>query len=57
MFHMQSGKKLLLLRNREPNDLNQPESDLAIGEHLLKSNECARNYSDLRFKILTTARS
>ena len=35
----------------------KPESDLAIGQHLLESNECARNYSDLQFKILTTARS
>ena len=35
----------------------EPESDSAIGQHLLESNQCASNYSDLRFKILTTARS
>ena len=35
----------------------EPESDSAICQHLLESNECARNYSDSRFKILTTARS
>ena len=34
----------------------EPESDSAIGQHLLESNQCARNYSDSRFKILTTAR-
>ena len=34
-----------------------PESNSAIGQHLLESNQCARNYSDLQFKILTTARS
>ena len=32
----------------------EPESDSAIGQHLLESNQCARNYSDSRFKILTT---
>ena len=37
--------------------LSQPESDSAIGQHLLESNQCARNYSDSQFKILTTARS
>ena len=31
----------------------EPESDSAIGQHLLESNQCARNYSDSRFKILT----
>ena len=35
----------------------EPESDSAIGQHLLESNQCARNYSDSQFKILTTARS
>ena len=35
----------------------EPDSDLATGQHLLESNQCARNYSDSRFKILTTARS
>ena len=35
----------------------EPESDSAVGQHLLKSNQCARNYSDSRFKILTTVRS
>ena len=25
------------------------------GQHLLESNQCARNYPDLQFKILTTA--
>ena len=34
----------------------EPESDSAIGQYLLESNQCARNYSDSRFKILTTAR-
>ena len=29
----------------------EPESDSAIGQHLLESNECARNYSDLQFKL------
>ena len=33
------------------------ESDSAIGQHLLECNQCARNYSDLQFKILITARS
>ena len=35
----------------------EPESDSAIGQHLLESNQCARKYSDSQFKILTTARS
>ena len=35
----------------------EPESDSAIGQHLLESNQCARNYSDSQFKILTTGRS
>ena len=35
----------------------EPQSDSAIGQHLLESNQCARNYSDSQFKILTTARS
>ena len=35
----------------------EPESDSAIGQHLLESNQCACNYSDLQLKILTTARS
>ena len=35
----------------------EPESDSAIGRHLLESNQCALNYSDLQCKILTTARS
>ena len=35
----------------------EPENDSAIGQHLLESNQCARNFSDSRFKILTTARS
>ena len=35
----------------------EPENDSAIGQHLLESNQCARNYSDSQFKILTTARS
>ena len=35
----------------------EPESDSAIGQHLLESNQCAGNYSDSQFKILTTARS
>ena len=35
----------------------EPESHSAIGQHLLESNQCARHYSDSRFKILTTARS
>ena len=35
----------------------KPESDSAIGQHLLESNQCARNYSDSQFKILTTAYS
>ena len=33
----------------------KPESDSAVGQHLLESNQCARNYSDSQFKILTTA--
>ena len=33
----------------------EPENDSAIGQHLLKSNQCARNYSDSWFKMLTTA--
>ena len=35
----------------------KPQSDSATGQHLLESNQCARNYSDSQFKILTTARS
>ena len=35
----------------------EPESDSAIGQHLLESNQYACNYSDSQFKILTTARS
>ena len=35
----------------------QPESDSAIGQHLLESNQCARIYFDSQFKILTTVRS
>ena len=35
----------------------EPESDSAIGQHLLESIKCARNYSDWQFIILTTARS
>ena len=35
----------------------KPESDSAIGQYLLESNQCARNYSDSQFKILTTDRS
>ena len=35
----------------------KPESDSAIGRHLLESNQCACNYSDSQFKILITARS
>ena len=35
----------------------EPESDLAIGQHLLESNQSARNYYDSRFNILTTALS
>ena len=34
----------------------EPESDSAIGQHSLESNQCARNYSDSQFKVLTTAR-
>ena len=34
-----------------------PESDSAIGQHLLESSSCACNYSDSWFEILTTARS
>ena len=33
----------------------EPESDSAIGQHLLESNQCARNYFDSQLKILTTA--
>ena len=35
----------------------KPQSDSATEQHLLESNQCERNYSDSRFKILTTARS
>ena len=35
----------------------EPQSDSAIGQHLLESNQCARNYFDSQFKIVTTARS
>ena len=35
----------------------ESESDSAIGQRLLESNHYARNYSDSRFQILTTARS
>ena len=35
----------------------ESESDSAIGQHLVESNQCACNYSDSQFKILTTARS
>ena len=33
----------------------EPEIISALGQHLLKSNQWARNYSDSRFKILTAA--
>ena len=36
---------------------HRQEPDSAIGQHLLESNQGARNYSDSWFKILTTARS
>ena len=35
----------------------EPESVLAIGQHLLESNQCAHKYSDSWLKILSTARS
>ena len=35
----------------------EPQNDSAIGQHLLESKQCARNYSDSCFEILTTARS
>ena len=35
----------------------EPESKSAIDQHLLESNQCARKFSDSRFKILTTAHS
>ena len=35
----------------------EPESDSAVGQHLLKSKQCARNCSGSWFKTLTTARS
>ena len=33
----------------------EPESDSAIGQHLMESIQSARNYSDSQFKIVTTA--
>ena len=35
----------------------QPDCNSAIGQHLLKYIECAKNYEDTKFLILTTARS
>ena len=35
----------------------EPETDSAIGQHLLESNQCSRNYSDWWFEIFTTAHS
>ena len=35
----------------------EPESNSAIGQHLLESNECARNYSDSRFKTEVESRT
>ena len=35
----------------------QPDCHSAIGQHLLKNIECAKNYEDTKFSILTTARS
>ena len=34
----------------------QPDCDSAIGQHLLKNIECAKNYEDTKYSILTTAR-
>ena len=34
----------------------EPESDSAIGQHLLESNQCACNYSNSQFKIPTSGR-
>ena len=34
-----------------------PESDSAIGQHILKNDQCAANYNDDQFCILDTARS
>ena len=38
------------------NDI-KPDCDSAIGQHLLKNDQCALNYDDKRFSILATARS
>ena len=35
----------------------EPESDLAISQYFLESNQCARNYSESWFKILTKVKS
>ena len=35
----------------------EPESNSAIKQHLLETDQCARNYSDSCLKILTTARN
>ena len=35
----------------------EPESNSAIGQHLLELSQYACKYSDMRFKVLTTARS
>ena len=35
----------------------QPDCDSAIGQHLLKNRECAKNHKDTRFSILTIAHS
>ena len=35
----------------------EPQSGSAIRQHLFEFNQCTCNYPDLRFKILTTARS
>ena len=34
-----------------------PECDSAIGQHLLKNDQCAANYNDDQFFILDTART
>ena len=39
------------------NTTAQPDCDSSIGQHLLKNRECAKNYEEIKFSILTMARS
>ena len=52
----QNGSNLELMQqehNPQVQIRTQLHSDSAIGEHLLKNRECAKNYENTKFSILT----